>query len=267
MDPVFPALLIETAQTVAADFDIAVELVGKALFNGPSLAMSYSLSVLAKSVDLNDYILFCESQIPTTRFLPAVHLLAQIEVPIPDNSRVVSAYGRIIQETLLSESPFAMEQLESLARNLNRLPDGRLAQVLDGIKNQERPFLRFLLMLTSVANLAELMEKNPTLVQPFMIALNICRCRKEVNTVATLCIAWHNLCLSIKSPEQFANGVVRNLIGGGAETLANAWIDKTQEKGLRELLATAFSDVIVNVHARKIVVENAKKCRLRIRCF
>jgi hypothetical protein len=201
MDPVFPALLREIVSEVATDFYITATVVNKALFSGPSLAATSSLGILARAIDFNEFVCFCESEIDSKHFLPAVYLLTHIEKSVLDDPRVVAADTRIVREVLQSESPFSIDQIESFTKNLH-LPE--LVAICNGTRGKERAFLRFLLMITSVPNFAPLMENNAKLVQAFSNGVKqLLPLAKDINTLATLCIAWHSLCLLISSDNQF----------------------------------------------------------------
>jgi hypothetical protein len=168
-------------------------------------------------------------------------------------------WNRGTHKSLQSESPFAIEQIESFAKNLHLLPE--LAAICDGTRSNQRSFLLFLLMITSVPNFAQLMEKNAKLVQAFSNGVKQLLPRtKDINTTATLCIAWHNLCLLISSENQLENVVVQNLVKGGAEALVSAWsyFKDSADRELKDLLTAAFCHVIVNDRIRPIVVEIAK---------
>jgi hypothetical protein len=265
LDPVFPGLLIECATEIAKNFPFAVELVSKALFAGPSLALERAISVIAANLEFTEFLAYLNVTLFSPDFLPAVHLLTQIErEPLLANEHHKAIWAWLIHSTLLSESPLAATHLLYFGHWLHILSDNDLWNAVRRVLPTHLPcvqngrvFLRLLVMMTAAPDLSRLLEGRPQFLQTFSEYLTkFLPDAEDDEGVGALCIAWHNLCIRTTMD---GSGVTQNLVRRGAERLLAAW----EREANAELITRAFCDVIAESGSRAAVARIVQASKVK----
>lgn len=248
LDPVFPALLIESIPFLARDFNACIDLAIKMIFSGPSLATSHAMRILGASVDYPLFIQYCYEIRNTAKFIPAVHFIIQSErCPNPKENKVVVAYKNVVTAALASESYVIGDDMVLIANYLHLLKGEHLVEMMRDCQRDGRTLLRFFVTVASMPRLPLFLEGNPEfseqLAQTWKAALHITK-----ENVRQLTIAWHNICLSFyKNKKEPTTPSAVSLIRNGATALVPYW-------SLTVMIDCAFFDVIEAPQLRPIVV-------------
>jgi hypothetical protein len=250
LDPAFPALVLEMGPEIGRDCETLRAVSEKAVYAGRSPAVAFAIQELVPHIDAKLYYEFCAMKVPTTQFLPAVALLAEMP-PAQANQQIAEeTLPSVLESLLLSEAPQALVYAAKLAKSFGLVRDKALAFVAHRTLRRERAFLRLVLVVTNWDSFGSFLAGHPKLSEEIAQGVGALIGEKlGSDAFAAICIAWHNIAVCVKEGE-LRNHAVDAIFRRGGEFLLAEW-SAHGEHG--ELLAEAVADALTNVPVGGVV--------------
>lgn len=278
VDPSLPALLNEPeVSSHIINFPFLVcEIARKVIFS-PSIANVAALQHLANTIEkesgVNDFILFANSILNHEHFFYATHIISLFhDDPDFTNIEIMNAVENVIIITIFSESIWSARHLDRFSRWLPHLAENSLRAILQRCQKEDyRVNCRFILMVTYMPDFSKNMITKTNFFSLFLNHINQFFVRQGSKTNsnqndlknsndpqflsinASLCIAWHNLFISIYEHPKTINfdKKIQDMFSIGAKTLVKLW----ENKLLHDLIVSSFCDAVLLDETRNIIIQ------------
>lgn len=254
LDPSFLVLLTECSEYLI-DFPYVIcEMVRKVVFN-PSIVKRKAIRALANAVQtkMNEFILFADFIRKTDLYFYAIHLIYNFtETPDFSQEGMEDAVKNIIFVSLLSESVYSAQHLETFSEWLSKYKEDDIIQLMEKCITfkDSRLMSRMFFLLTYMSNIAEYILNNPKFASHFEKSFKEFYSTYNEKLASSLSISWHNFFMSIdKNPQTIKlNNEIRRIFAFGTETLISLWNNQNK------IMIDAFCDALSNEDTRKIII-------------
>lgn len=257
LSPHLPALIASNTQHLIKTPLLLIKLVNKILFSGPSLAAQSALKELAKQMNPSLFAIFIVKRISTNDFIPAVHLLSKVpDIPDFAEIEVVKAYIKIISDSIYSESTHSLSHIYFFSNYIELMPNDELIKFTKKFAETKntRILSRFLLFFTSSPSFAVFVPKNVELLHLLFAIMGRYKNTSDPSMIACICIAWHNLCISIDK-SHLSSQPISTFLKEGVQILIKKW--NTPE--LCDLITEALIDGIQKPETRNVIATHVSK--------
>ncbi|OHS94872.1 hypothetical protein TRFO_10799 [Tritrichomonas foetus] len=256
VDPSLPALIKENVYEINKFPYLICILVKKVIFS-PSIANIAALQYLADSSQFDEFIIFTNSILNHEFSFYATHFISLFsQEPDFTEDSVQESFVNILNLCLLSESHWSVRHLEHFSKWIPSLSEQSLVKILLHCQQQNntRASSRFLLMMTYTLNFAVVMPRRTKIFGQFLNFLQnlVTSNNNDASVSASLCIAWHNLYMSIlNSPKSITNSSIKQMFTMGVMALVKIW----DMPDVHNLIVEAFCDALSLEDTRKIIME------------
>lgn len=229
---------------------LVADICRRLMLTGPTPAAKLAIDALALTINPNEILNLLSDVIPPTLFVPAMELVtaSNYELNLSD-SQTIDSYLLAVEKCVISESGFSLSHLEYLAQYIDdvlkaphKVLGAFLAKMLQ-FSAQIRPFIRFLLMLTSTPTFISIIKLFPTeSSELYQKIRQVLPTLKDESIIASIAISWRNMIINVKDSSTFMLPVVQNYFTTGIQALATA----ANKNVVPNVIIAAFCDVATN---------------------